>query len=1105
MAANLGQILDPRNSAVVTSCAGSGKTWMLIARIMRALLAGARPEEILAITFTRKATGEIRERVHEKLKEFETADDTELARLLEEIRAGTDTATLRRARALRRECLLSERDMSIKTFHGWFHTLLRSQPWLPVARPYNDIIENDRLVIEDAWGLLMEKTSREKPTGKALLELLEEHDYALKSIKEVLRNLIDKRMLWMLHTRGVSDPVEQAAAIFEEANGVDFNADPVGDLRRDKGFIECVARVCDAVEAGGTRREQEKYVREELLPDENMTDDDFFTALKQAFLTRLGEPLKMSTAVFQPLHEDGTIDKVHDGIAEAVEVAAGIRAARFNRRALRVAAAWLEEYERFKDDNRQCDNNDLEVDTWKLLTEGSVNAITLQYKMDRTYRHILIDEFQDTSPLQWEVLRTWLDTSKDAGPDHKPPKVFVIGDPKQSIYRFRGGNPLLLGRAREYLEEHYGGQYSSKNETRRCSPIVISLVNQIFGKDRRAKEIMEGFETHSAHNKELPGRIEILPLSFRETPEKREKPGPDIPLRNPLTQPPKDRETSDEEAQAVAERVLEAKRTWQVTKDGVRRPCEWDDIMLLYAQRTNLSQFEKELRALGVPCAVAGRESALQSLECEDVIALMTFIVNPSANLALAQTLRSPIFGITEDELVKIAHRALGHHLWSGLTQSKDKELAGRLLFARDRLRTWRSRYLGEPMPVHDFLSHLYQSGEILERYACAVPDSLQSQVRDNLLRLLHLSLALGRGRHPQLPMFLREIRRHRKQRPSGLNDLPIKGNVALLSIHAAKGLERPFVFVVDAMREQRHFGGKIGAGDLLHDWPKGSDHPTLVALAPSKHKTAKVRKLLERTKNEEMREWFNMLYIAITRASQAVVFSGTASKGRDGRTDAETRWYRFAREATTELMSAGSEAPVDEEGHLCFGDDLTLMESAVPAPAKEKKKRAATREPGGQHQRKTVGKPHKDTDEAELRGKLFHSLMTLRILGVGDPKVAADAVAVRKDVFDDMWERTGEVFEAKVLRRFFDPGESVNRTCETSLLGADGKVRRLDYLVEFEDEIWILDFKTGEIGPRMEKYREQLGTYRDCVAGLRKDKPVRCAIVSERAELIRV
>ena len=841
-AIDLRQALDPEYSCVVTACAGSGKTWLLTARILRALLAGAHPDEILAITFTRKAIGEIEERIRARLEAFAEADDDELARLLDEIGAPADKATRLRARRIQREFLLSEKGMSVYTFHSWFLRLLRSAPWLPepgAAIP-RKITEADRLHLKEAWRLLLDSADPDSPVGRNLLDLVAMTDQQLDTVKELLTRFVDRRELWLRFGMGCgkeSDPLEKAGEALGKFLQAGPDDDPARSLFGSEEFWERIDRIrahVGALAKPKAKSKVDRFLDGRLAPQQRGDCAQCLEALEKALLTKEGAPLKilLKGPDLEPVVDD--VKAAQKRLADMLDHERRIAVLRFNRLALSVADAWLRQYNAVKEAHDENDFTYVEIAACTLLSgDGGSggNADAIRYKMGQTYRHILVDEFQDTNALQWEALRAWLDSALDSG---AVPKVFIVGDPKQSVYRFRGGNPALLGEAGSYLKDKYGAPRPfSQNVTRRCAPRLLDVVNGTFIRT------LEGFKKHEAFkdNARLPGRVELAAVSApKDSPKADGQDKTPLPLRNPLTTPPSSgdgngTDKAEAEAQMLAERLRAAKEEWAVALPGEKvRPCEWGDFMVLFVQRTNLHALERALRTADIPC-VSDSGSGLQSLECGDILALMQVLANPTSNLHLLQVLRSPLFGVASEDLAVVADRGAGG-AWRKLQRAA--ELSPRMRRARDLLREWRGLYRSQPMPAHDFMSEICRRAEVFERYELAVPKGIRHRVRTNLRMLLHLSLREGMARHPHLPRLLREYRRTAAADGGGIREDPPLGNeVALLTIHKAKGLERPFVFVYNAHRSFKRSKGSVQSW-ILTDVPRDGGAP-LPAFCPSK------------------------------------------------------------------------------------------------------------------------------------------------------------------------------------------------------------------------------------------------------------------------------
>ena len=177
---------------------------------------------------------------------------------------------------------------------------------------------------------------------------------------------------------------------------------------------------------------------------------------------------------------------------------------RVNEAALTCGVALVEAYQSVKAERQAIDYGDIEWHAYNLVSVSD-HAVYMHYKLDSRYRHILLDEFQDTNPLQWLTLKSWFAAAAEA---ESRPVVFLVGDPKQSIYRFRGAEARLFDEAASYLRNEFGASTVPQLESRRCAPAVIEVVNRLFS----GEPDFSGFEAHTAHYASKPGRVEVLPL-----------------------------------------------------------------------------------------------------------------------------------------------------------------------------------------------------------------------------------------------------------------------------------------------------------------------------------------------------------------------------------------------------------------------------------------------------------------------------------------------------------------------------------------------------------------------------------------------------------------
>ncbi|MDE2118808.1 MAG: UvrD-helicase domain-containing protein, partial [Betaproteobacteria bacterium] len=497
--------LDPQKSVVVEACAGSGKTWLLVSRIVRLLLDGVKPGEILAITFTRKAAQEMQARLHEWLHLLAVQDDEEARKFLRERAVDDiDDAVLSRARGLYRDILLAQPAITISTFHGWFMQIIQRAPLNSGVPVGMQLLERTAALREEAWQALADslRAAPDGETAQFMQWLFAE--YGLYNTRALLENFVHKRAEWWTYSQGQSDAVAWAVEQLRSELGVDLDADPIADACADAGLQADVQAFAQALATG---TETQCNQAGQLQAAWKLADvHRRFAALSAALYTQADEPRsfkptkKQNAETFQ-FARDVLFDKlqaVRDALTER-------EALRMNQAALHCGAALLEHYQELKLRSQQMDFTDLEWQVCRLLNRSDC-AEYMQYKLDSRYKHVLLDEFQDTNPLQWQILQAWF--SAAAAVDARP-TVFVVGDPKQSIYRFRRADARLFGEVREFLEREFGAHYLTQNETRRNAPAVLQAVNGVFAP---LPDGFVDFEEHIAHHQGLPGHVEVLPL-----------------------------------------------------------------------------------------------------------------------------------------------------------------------------------------------------------------------------------------------------------------------------------------------------------------------------------------------------------------------------------------------------------------------------------------------------------------------------------------------------------------------------------------------------------------------------------------------------------------
>lgn len=1041
---------DPRRSVVVEACAGSGKTWLLVARMLRLLLAGSAPSEMLAITFTRKAAQEMRERLTQLLRDLALLPDEEARALLRErgiAELDLDHA-LPQARSLYDRVLASPQALSIDTFHSWFARLLQIAP-LSSGVPHGyGLTESSGELLREAYARFMQGLNDEQnQTVKTALMRL--YDMVGDSnVRRLLDAFVDKRAEWWA-ARQTGEPLEWLVALC----GDDAVVDARLSLWHDSALVERMQAIARLLGQGAKRNQERAVALESALTAG--ASIDAFQALLAQFRDDKGEPRgndhrrgKLLKVLEDQLGADGATSfedefaAVGEALLQLQRRSVEPQVLELNRALFAVGDAYLVHYEAVKAEQRVFDFADLEWHAYRLLTDAR-HAAYLHSRLDARYRHVLLDEFQDTNPLQWSIVRAWLDAYGD---DADRPSVFVVGDPKQSIYRFRRAEPRVFTAARDLLAAQ-GAHVLRTNQTRRNARTIVSVLNDSL----RHNPIYAPQTTFSARS----GAVWRLPLVQAE--EVAAGDDGQALLRNPLTTA----RPEEEDARRFDEGKAVARALWQARAElaeGDAVPA-WSDMMLLVKKRAHLAAYESALREAGIPFISDKRGGLLESLEVADLIALLTFLTTPGDNRALAHVLKSPIFGATDDDLIMLAQRR-ETGWWQRLQAAAAEGASEPVMRASALLGKWS---LAAPaLPVHDLLDRIIHDSRLIARYAQAASPLARSQVLGNIDAFTELALNLDAGRYPSVPKFIDALRQLQK---GAANDAPDEAGidaaidaVRILTIHSAKGLEARVVALLDANHSE---AAREDCG-ILCDWPQDSDAPTHLSAFGRKAERGAARDALFAAEEQfKQQEDWNLLYVAATRAKELLIVSGVAgARNCDADGVVNDSWYARLRNLPVTMCEASGQG-----GHVAPQETFVLpLFEPAPLPA---------------------GVAAAPASSAAIdEGVALHALME-RITHRSGWPVALPAPALVAHWMQCSAELAGiihghaqTILSQAQFERFFNPLHFRFARNEMDLI-ADGEVLRCDRVVVFDDEVWILDYKRKLLDSERPLYAAQMLRYR--------------------------
>jgi ATP-dependent helicase/nuclease subunit A len=1136
------QACNPNQSVVVEACAGSGKTWLLISRIFRLLLDGVSPEHILAITFTRKAAQEMRERLEQLLHDIAVMPDEQVIQQLTQRGLTADEASTlcQPAKQLLEKVLSHPKTIAIDTFHGWFSRLAGAAPMTSEIVSQGNLREDRKRLLNealDSWWMALGQ-------GQGKFKALQQHYIDLTELvsKEMAENMIqgsfsilEQQAAWQQYQKTFTPPQNPITKIKQLlpklsndnpfANGSDERVHDWGGLQT------CYDWYSQSVAAN----DKELSAALEIALKCHLgkaSDEDFYLAIKAALLNKTKpfaprpNVLGCSGALVKILKTHQRLDlveKIPQIFAGWIDKLNEYQLIANDKATLTINTAWVElgtsiaeHFSQFKKNHRFIDFNDLEMNVASLLSD-EVFASYLQLRLDAKYKHILIDEFQDTNPLQWIILKSWLAAY---GPGDKKPSIFIVGDPKQSIYRFRRADVRLFGEVQAYLRQHYDAVCLSKDETRRNPPEVVIALNQTFTKVKErlnpSSEIPYRFTDHQTlwqNDLDNPVVVSASCLELIGTTVRNEENFE----RNPLTQALSDTTITDpalrlyEEATQVAKIIRHWLSTRKVIDDGPNklvRASKESDFYILVRSSTHLQQIEKALREEGLSYQSPRKGGLLKTLEAEDIIAILRVLLTPSNHLALAHVLRTPIFSCTEEDLQYLALNFSKHGFWQGLSEANSSL---RLKHAYEVLSRWRDKVAH--LPVHDLLDYIYQDGQLFEKYSKVSPPLMQPKVIANLEAFLKLALDIHGGRYPSINRFIDEL-----MMLAGGSELetPDEGEVGgqgvdedgapqtefsavrIMTIHSAKGLEAPFVFLMNTNPRPRN---QDTAG-LLMDWPTQSDAPKDMLI----YKATYINELIQRIKDKETKiaelENYNLLYVAMTRAKQCFVASGNGDLQ-------SSSWYTLLNESGLKVQSLAdfiSEHPQEIKVPHVQQDSLPrLIYPKLPILDSPKDLTVSLDlEKGFESESVSTS----SQEEYQLLGVAVHLIferLTNQILPsqyqLPSEEQLSNWLGLPLDRTQRALKIVQNILKSPQVREYFYSTEIVSIWNEQDVLDENDQSYKIDRLVEFSSHFVILDYKLSIPNPShpfYSKYHQQLKNYQRLVQRIRSDKPVQMYLVDQ-------
>jgi len=1111
----------PDRSVWVSASAGTGKTKVLTDRVLSLLLAGTAPGRILCLTFTRAAAAEMSNRISASLGEWAAVDVEKLIdQLTELLGRAPDEETCALARQLFAEVLDVPGGMKIQTIHAFCESLLKRFPIEAGLAPHFEVMDErgaaDELFAARDTVLRHARHGGDEALTAALGEITHwvgETDFAaLFESLAASRGRLARLIATHNGPAGFSAAIHRELGVGEGETDDYITAAACAEGTFDAADLRAACRVL----AGGSTTDIERGATiADWLADAEARAAAF-DHYAHGFLTDQGHPRK--TLITKPAAEAvaETLPQVKDILErEAARLVAvnarrsALVVARATGALIRLAHGLLDAFETHKRAHGLLDYDDLILGARRLLEQDGTASWVL-YKLDGGIDHILIDEAQDTNPDQWAVVRALAEEFfAGAGTREAPRTIFAVGDRKQSIYGFQRADPDEFEKMRAHFHDR-AAQAGKRLEpvelhiSFRSTPSVLKAVDAVFGQaEVRDGMVPEGEKIrHVAHRVGQAGLVELWPPVI---PGAAVEPEPWTVPSRPLA--------GDSPPARLACVIAGRIKRWLAAGEILEsrgRPIRAGDVMVLVRRRTGfVEHLVRALKQLEVPVAGVDRMVLSAQLAVMDLIALGEFLLLPEDDLTLATVLKGPLFALDEDALFDLACGRREANLWYELRNRRGENP----LFAACEAE------LSALLAKADFVPPYELFAEILGRRGARrkILGRLGFEAGDPLDEFLAQALAFQRSHPPSLQGFLHWI---------GAGDVEIKRNleqtvrdeVRVMTVHGAKGLQAPIVFLPDTMQGPPADRFPIlWCDEAMAFWPPRRRYG--VAASEALHEDAMRRR---------EQEYRRLLYVAMTRAEDRLYVCGWQTRNKPP----EGCWYNLVRDALEQEAAEfdcdftgdapegwrgtfrrlanpqdGDPEPEPEAARFAVGPAELPEWATRPAPPEESPPRplAPSRaEQPGPASRSPIGE---DGGGAIRRGLVVHALLqTLPDLEPRRRKAAARRFLARKVHGLNRAERSALLAETLAIlddaefAPLFRPGSRPEVAVSACI---DGRVisGQIDRLVVTDDAVWIVDYKTARRVPaRAEEtppaYLRQMAAYRAVLERVYPGRAVRCALL---------
>ena len=1035
---------DPEISTWVSASAGTGKTKILTDRVLRLLLGNSAFNKILCLTFTNAAAGEMQERIVASLAKWSKANDSELRDdLYRTLGRRSNTSECTKARQLYELYLRSNERINVQTIHAFCQTLLKKFPLEAGISPSFKIIDETKSysVLQQIKKSLLSRADLE-PINNYLTANFHEI-----TIDEILTEIVKRKT-------NFSNNVSKINNIYDESQKI------IAELQKNED------------------QNYQSILQHPVV--QNIAGFDLSaTQVKKFFLNQDGQKKKriVSQKIAKPessLHDD--LEQIQHQIYLLDQAERSRHLEHYSSLLSILSTSIIEAYEAYKSSKGLLDYDDLIIYAGRLLKSSSAKEWVL-YKLDGGIDHLLVDEAQDTSAAQWQIIEAIIEEfyAGDSADKEKNRTVFVVGDEKQSIFSFQGADVASFARMNRLLQQKMtsgGKKFENINLeiSYRSAKEILEVVHQVF--DRISNQMPDLFTAPltqlNPFRTNHSGSVELWPLCISDK--------TDEDFWKITMHDDDNRSTKTDLAQKISHYIKNQIASARIIP-ATGKLIAYSDFMILFRKRDEFTyEVIKALKNDNMEVAGLDRISLEENLAVLDLLAIAKFALNTDDDLNLASLLKSPLINLTEKELYDIATSREKLSIWNYIkslasTNKNYQNLYNKLkvfieLFNRSNVSNF-FQYLVDVLGYREILNS-----------ACGLDSN------DAIDELLYACNDFASQNDMSLQSFIFWLENYNTsiKRNSSTSD-----KIRIMTLHASKGLQAPFVILCDT--------NSIPTGSDRFLWD--ANGKTLSAknssYVPDYYKILK-----EQKQNKEYAEYLRLLYVGMTRAEDHLIVCGY----QGGKNLPENCWYQLVRSAMTEIATKKEDATLvygqADETHTVTKDresELSNIELFTPG--------VQNKIPNYQesYSSKIIASPISAKDPLGY-GLVFHKILedSLNVKDLGI--MSAHPLIKTLDIKSQ--NRIQSSIEKIVANREFS--QLVQKDIKTEItLGTHTKsgirIGRIDLMVIDVNEITIIDYKS-DISPPSgneaipENYSQQLLTYREMTREIYPNRLIRTIIL---------